>query len=134
MSKKIFINLPISDLQKSMDFYAEIGFTNNPTFTDETAACMVLTEEIYVMLLTHPKFSQFTNKEIIDAKKTAGVINSLSVDSIEEVNTMMTNAIKAGATEPRPTMDYGFMFQRSFEDIDGNLWEVFHMDVTKFPG
>lgn len=134
MAKKIFINLPVADLQKSMDFYTAIGFTNNPTFTDETAACMVLTEEIYVMLLTHSKFSFFTNKTIIDAKGSAGVINSLSVDSLAEVNLMAGAAVAAGGIEPRPLMDYGFMQQRAFEDLDGNLWEVLYMDMSKFPG
>lgn len=134
MSKKIFINLPVGGLQKSMDFYTAIGFTNNATFTDETAACMVLTEEIYVMLLTHSKFSEFTPKKIIDAKNTVGVINCLSVDSLDEVNAMVDTAIKAGGNEPSPAKDYGFMQQRCFEDPDGNLWDVLYMDMSKFPG
>jgi uncharacterized protein len=133
MSKKIFINLPITDLQKSMAFYTAIGFTNNPQFTDATAACMVLSEEIYVMLLTHPKFKGFTNKKIGNTLKTVSVINSLSVDSNAEVNDMMHNALKAGGKEPTEAKDYGFMLQRSFEDLDGHLWEVFYMDVSKFP-
>jgi uncharacterized protein len=133
MAKKIFINLPVSDLKKAMTFYTEIGFANNPQFTDETAACMVLTDEIYVMLLTHPKFGQFTTKEIGDTFKTVSVINSLSVDSNEEVNTMVENALKAGGKEPGEAKDYGFMQQRSFEDLDGHSWEVFYMDTSKFP-
>ncbi len=133
MAKKIFINLPVADLQKAMAFYTAIGFTNNPQFTDETAACMVLSEEIYVMLLTHPKFKQFTNKEIGDAHKTASVINSLSVDSVDEVNSFMEKAKNAGGFEPNETKDYGFMIQRSLEDLDGHLWEVFYMDMSKFP-
>ncbi|HEV7621732.1 MAG TPA: VOC family protein, partial [Flavisolibacter sp.] len=123
MSKKIFINLPVADLKKAMSFYTAIGFTNNPQFTDDTAACMVLTEEIYVMLLTHPKFSQFTQKEIGNTFKTVSVINSLSVDSGEEVNAMLESALKAGGNEPGEAKDYGFMQQRSFEDLDGHLWE-----------
>jgi uncharacterized protein len=134
MSKKIFINLPVADLKKAMSFYTAIGFTNNPQFTDETAACMVLTEEIYVMLLTHPKFSQFTQKEIGNTFKTVSVINSLSVDSNDEVNAMLENALKAGGKEPTEAKDYGFMQQRSFEDLDGHLWEVLYMDMSKFPG
>jgi uncharacterized protein len=133
MAKKIFINLPVSNLQTAMAFYTAIGFTNNPQFTDETAACMVLTEEIYVMLLIHSKFSQFTKKEIGNTVKNASVINSLSVDSNEEVNTMVENVLKAGGTEPHEAKDYGFMLQRSFEDLDGHLWEVFYMDLSKFP-
>uniref|UniRef100_UPI00262CE6D1 VOC family protein n=1 Tax=Chitinophaga sp. TaxID=1869181 RepID=UPI00262CE6D1 len=111
MAKKIFINLPVADLNKSMEFYTRIGFTNNPVFTDETAACMVLSEEIYAMLLTHGKFSEFTSKKIIDAKTGIGVINSISVDSLEEVNTMADAALSGGGTEPTPPKDYGFMQQ-----------------------
>ncbi len=134
MAKKIFINLPVADLQKATAFYTAIGFTNNPQFTDETASCMVLTEEIYVMLLSHAKFRQFTNKEIGNAFTTASVINSLSVDSVDEVNTMVAAALNAGGTETNEPKDYGFMQQRSFQDVDGHLWEVLYMDVTKFPG
>ncbi len=134
MAKKIFINLPVADLQKAMAFYTAIGFTNNPQFTDDTAACMVLTEEIYVMLLTHSKFSQFTKKDIGNTFKTASVINSLSVDSNEEVNAMIDQALKAGGKEPSEAKDYGFMQQRSFEDLDGHLWEVVYMDLSKLPG
>ncbi len=134
MSKKIFINLPVTDLKKSMSFYIAIGFTNNPQYTDETAACMVLSEEIYVMLLTHKKLSEFTSKPINDAKKSIGAINSLSVDSLEEMNNVADAALKAGGTEPNPFQDYGFMQQRSFEDPDGHHWEVFYMDMSKMPG
>lgn len=133
MAKKIFINLPVADLQKAMSFYAAIGFTNNPQFTDETAACMVLSDEIYVMLLTHPKFKEFTKKEIGNAFITASVINSLSVDSVDEVNNLAGKALSAGGKETNEPKDYGFMQQRSFEDLDGHLWEVLYMDVTKFP-
>ncbi len=134
MAKKIFINLPVADLQKAMSFYTTIGFTNNPQFSDATSACMVLTEEIYVMLLTHAKFSEFTKKNISNTHDEASVINSLSVDSNEEVNTMMENVLKAGGTEPHEAKDYGFMLQRSFEDLEGHLWEVLCMDMSKFPG
>jgi predicted lactoylglutathione lyase len=133
MATKIFINLPVADLQKAMSFYSAIGFTNNPQFSDETAACMVLTEEIYVMLLTHSKFNEFTKKEIGNTFKTASVINSLSVDSTQEVNTMIDKAVGAGGKESSEAKDYGFMQQRSFEDLDGHLWEVLYMDLTKFP-
>ena len=133
MAKKIFINLPVADLQKAMAFYTTIGFTNNPQFTDETAACMVLSEEIFVMLLTHPKFSQFTQKEISNSFKTASVINSLSAESNDEVNAMTEKAIAAGGKEPNEAKDYGFMQQRSFEDLDGHNWEVLYMDMSKFP-
>jgi predicted lactoylglutathione lyase len=133
MSKKIFINLPVTDLQKSMNFYTAIGLTNNPQFTDQTAACMVLSEEIFVMLLSHPKFKEFITKEIGNAHTSTSVINSLSVDSVDEVNDMAEKAIKAGGKEAGEAKDYGFMQQRSFEDPDGHLWEVLYMDMTKMP-
>lgn len=133
MAKQIFINLPISDLKASMAFYEAAGFKNNPQFTDETAACMVLTDTIYVMLLTHEKFAQFTSKTIIDAKNTVGVLNSIMVDSNEELNTMVDNALKAGGREYREPQDMGFMQMRCFEDLDGHNWEIGYMDMSKFP-
>lgn len=133
MKKQIFINLPVTDLKKSIDFYAAIGFKNNPQFTDETAACMLLSDEISVMLLTHSKFCEFTKKKIADTKTTASVINSLAVESNDAVNEFMEKALKAGAKEPNEAKDYGFMRQRSMEDLDGNLWEVLYMDLSKFP-
>ena len=116
-----------------MEFYAKIGFTNNPQFTDETAASMVWSEEIYVMLLTHEKFKQFINREIGNPSKSVLVINALSVDSAKEVNDIADKAVKAGGKESMEARDYGFMQQRSFEDPDGHLWEVFYMDMSKFP-
>lgn len=133
MSKQVFINLPVKDLKKSMAFYEAIGFTNNPQFTDETAACMVWSDAIYVMLLTHDKLKQFTNKQIIDAKKFVGAINCLSLESSDEVNSMAEKALNAGGIEPDEPKDYGFMLQRSFEDLDGNHWEIMYMDMSKFP-
>ncbi|MEP6713827.1 MAG: VOC family protein [Ferruginibacter sp.] len=133
MKKQIFINLPVADLKKSMDFYTAIGFTNNPQFTDATAACMVVSDEIVLMLLNHAKFSEFTKKKIADTKTTASVINSLSVESNDAVNEFMTKALSAGATEPHEAKDYGFMQQRSLEDLDGHLWEVLYMDMSKMP-
>jgi predicted lactoylglutathione lyase len=116
-----------------MDFYTAIGFQNNPQFTDNTAACMVISEEIFVMLLTHKKFSEFIKKEIADSKKTAEVINALSMQNNEEVNKFVDKAIAAGGNEPIEAKDYGFMFQRSIEDPDGHIWEVFYMDMSKIP-
>ncbi|MGH2667030.1 VOC family protein [Flavobacterium sp.] len=133
MKSQIFINLPVKDLTKAMDFYTKIGFTNNPQFTDETAACMFISDEIFVMLLTHPKFKEFIKKEISDTAKTTEVINSLSVGSIAKMNEMADAAINAGAQEPTEPKDYGFMEQRSFSDLDGHHWEVFYMDMSKFP-
>ncbi|WP_152269589.1 VOC family protein [Agriterribacter humi] len=134
MSKQVFINLPVTDLKKSMAFYEATGFTNNPQFTDETAACMVWSDAIFVMLLTHDKLKQFTAKAIIDAKQTVGVINALSLESNEEVNSFLEKAVKAGGREYAEAKDYGFMQQRCVEDPDGHNWEVLYMDMSKFPG
>jgi uncharacterized protein len=131
MPKKIFINLTVADLQKSIAFYTAIGFVNNPQFSDDTAACMILSEEIYVMLLTHQKLATFTKKEITDTKKYVGAIHSISVDSLDEANIMADKAINNGGIEPTPAQDYGFMQQRSFEDLDGHHWEVIYMDTSK---
>jgi predicted lactoylglutathione lyase len=116
-----------------MDFYTKIGFTNNPQFTDETAACMVFSEEIFVMLLTHDKFKEFTKKPIADSTNNAAVINSLSLDSLEKVNKMADEAIAGGGKESNEAKDYGFMQQRSFEDPNGHLWELIYMDLSKMP-
>jgi predicted lactoylglutathione lyase len=133
MAKQIFINLAVSDLQKSMDFYTALGFTNNPQFSDDTGKCMVWSEQIFVMILSHEKFKVFATKPIADTKSKLAGLFSLSVDSIEEMNTIMTNGLLAGGIEPAPVRDYGFMQQRTIEDFDGHTWEVFYMDMTKFP-
>jgi len=133
MARQIFINLAVSDLQKSMDFYTALGFTNNPQFSDHTAKCMVWSESIYVMLLSHEKFSSFATKPIADTKSAVAGLFSLSFDSVEEVNTTMENGLKAGGTEPSEMRDYGFMQQRTIEDFDGHTWEIFFMDMSKVP-
>jgi uncharacterized protein len=134
MSKQIFINLAISDLQKSMNFYAALGFTNNPQFSDETAKCMVWSDSIFVMIMTHEKFLSFTAKPIADTKNAIAGLFSLSLDSVEEMHAVMTRGLEAGGTEPNEMRDYGFMVQRTIEDFDGHTWEIFHMDMSKFPG
>lgn len=133
MAKQIFINLAVKDLQKSMDFYTALGFTNNPQFSDDTGKCMVWSESIFVMILTHEKFSTFATKPLADTKSTLAGLFSLSLDSIDEVNSLMTNGLKAGGIEPTGMKDYGFMQQRTIEDFDGHTWEIFYMDITKFP-
>lgn len=133
MSKQIFINLAVKDLQKSMDFYTAMGFTNNPQFSDETGKCMVWSENIFVMILTHEKFKNFATKPIADTKSTVAGLFSLSVGSVEEMTVIMENGLKAGGIEPNEIRDYGFMQQRTIEDFDGHTWEVFYMDVSKFP-
>lgn len=130
MATKIFVNLPVKDLNKSISFFKNLGFSFNPQFTDETAACMVISEDIYAMLLTHPKFREFTRKEISDSSKNTEVIVALSAESKEKVSETVDNAIKAGGIEPIEAKDYGFMYQRSFQDLDGHLWEVLWMDPS----
>ncbi len=133
MAKQIFINLAVKDLQKSFDLYTALGFTNNPQFLDDTGKCMLWCENIFVMLLTHEKFASFATKPIADTKSNLAALFSLSLESIDEVNTLMTNGLKAGGIEPTEMKDYGFMQQRTLEDFDGHTWEVFFMDLTKFP-
>ena len=128
MATKIFVNLPVKNLKRSIDFFSQLGFSFNPQFTDDTAACMVITDDIYAMLLTHEKFSQFTKKQIADATKTTEVLNALSFESKEAVNEITEKALQAGATEAKEPFDYGFMYGRSFNDPDGHIWEVFWMD------
>lgn len=130
MTTKMFVNLPVKDLKKTMTFYKALGFTFNPQFTDDTAACMVISEHNYAMLLTHEKFSQFSSKPIPDAHKTTGVLVPLALASKEAVDKMIDKAVKAGGKEPRPKQDYGFMVQRTFEDPDGHAWEPFWMDPS----
>ena len=133
MPKQIFINLAVMDLQKSMNFYTALGFTNNPQFSDNSGKCMVWSENIFVMLLTHEKFATFATKPIADTKLSLAGLFSLAVDSIDEVNNILVNGLKAGGTEPTEMKDYGFMQQRTIEDFDGHTWEVFYMDIRKFP-
>lgn len=133
MAKQIFINLAVKDLQRSMNFYTALGFTNNPQFSDDTAKCMVWCENIFVMLLTLEKFESFTNKPIADTKTNIAGLFSLSLESIIEVNNLMSNGLKAGGIEPTEMRDYGFMQQRTIEDFDGHTWEIFYMDISKFP-
>ena len=133
MAKQIFINLAVKDLQKSMDFYTALGFRNNPQFSDDSGKCMVWSDNIFVMILTHEKFTSFATKPIADTKSNVAGLFSLSVDSIDEVNSIVNNGVKAGGTEPNEMRDYGFMQQRTIEDPDGHTWEVFYMDMSKFP-
>ena len=128
MTTKIFVNLPVEDLEKSKAFFAKLGYRFNPQFTDETAACMVITDDIYAMLLTKAKFQEFTKKSVADATKTTEVLTCLSVDSKAKVDEMLDTALEAGATEARDPMDYGFMYGRSFNDLDGHIWENIWMD------
>ncbi|MGN7929458.1 VOC family protein [Sphingopyxis sp. 22461] len=135
MPQMIFVNLPVTDLDKSKAFYEAIGAANNPAFTDETAACMVVEEgSIHVMLLTHAKWADFTTKTIPDARTHAQVLLCLSADSRDAVDGQVAKAVKAGGkADPTPTQDFGFMYGRSYEDPDGHIWEVMWMDPTAIP-
>ena len=128
MNTKIFVNLPVKNLKKSMDFFAKLGFTFNPQFTDETAACMVVSEDIFVMLLTEPKFKTFTPKEICDATESTEVLTALSCETREKVDDLVRRAIAAGGTTNSEPKDYGFMYQHGFQDRDGHIWELLYME------
>ncbi len=129
MDTQIFVNLPVQDLEESKTFYEQLGFTINPQFTDETAACVVISDTIYVMLLTHDKAKQFTSKKIADAHETTEVLNALSTQSKEAVDEFVDKALNNGGTEAGETQDLGFMYSRSFNDPDGHIWEVLWMDM-----
>jgi uncharacterized protein len=133
MTKQVFINLAVKDVKKSMDFYTALGFTNNPQFSDENGKCMVWSENIYVMIMSHEKFASFATKPIADTKSGLAGLFALSVDSVESVNKIVDKGIKAGGVEPTEMKDYGFMQQRTIEDFDGHTWEIFYMDMSKFP-
>jgi predicted lactoylglutathione lyase len=129
MATKIFVNLPVKDLQQSMNFFSQLGYTFNQQFTNEKAACMVISEDIYAMLLTEPFFEGFIpGKTIADTSKTKEVLVCLSSDSKEAVNSLVDKAVAAGANEFKEPQDHGFMFLRSFEDLDGHIWEIMWMD------
>lgn len=133
MARKMFVNLPVKDLSRSMEFFRQLGFEFNLQFTDETAACMVISEENYAMLLTHPKFQEFIPSTISDATKQTEVLVALSCESREEVGDLVQKALAAGGTTFSAPRDYGFMLQHAFQDLDGHIWEVFYMDMTAMP-
>lgn len=130
MPKMIFVNLPVSDLERSTRFYETIGASKNPQFSDATASCMVFSDTIYAMLLTREKYAHFTSKKIVDASKESEVLIALSAESRDDVEAMVKKARTFGVTiDPTPVQDFGFMYGRSFEDPDGHIWEVMWMDV-----
>jgi predicted lactoylglutathione lyase len=134
MATKVFINLPVKDLNASMDFFSSLGFSFNPQFTDENAACMVISDAIFVMLLKEAYFKTFTKKPISDAKKSTEVLIALDAPSREEVVSMVDKAVAAGGRIYADAQDHGWMYQHGFEDLDGHQWEVAYMDVTQMPG
>jgi predicted lactoylglutathione lyase len=133
MQAQVFINLAVKDVVKSMAFYTQLGFTNNPQFSDDNSKCMVWSENIFVMIMTHEKFKTFVTKPISDTRKNIAGLFALSVESADKVNEIVKNGLIAGGLEPVPFQDYGFMQKRNIEDMDGHTWEIFYMDITKFP-
>ena len=127
MAKQIFVNLPVKDLNRSVDFFTQLGYTFNPQFTDENATCMIIGENIYAMLLVEDYFRTFTDREVIDARKGAEAIIALALDSREQVEDQIAKARAAGGTIPREAQDHGFMYQHGFQDPDGHIWEYVPM-------
>lgn len=127
MATKIFVNLPVQNLERSVSFFSKLGFTFNPQFTDENATCMVIGEDIYSMLLVEKFFQTFTSKKVCDANKTTEVITTLSTESRDKVDELVEIAIKAGG-KPTTKQDHGWMYERGFEDLDGHMWEILYMD------
>lgn len=134
MPKMIFINLPVSDLKKSYAFYEQIGATNNPQFSSDDTACMVISDTIFVMIMTHERFNSFTSRKIPDAHKTAQVLLALSEESRDAVDATVKAASELGTPDPNPVQDHGFMYGRSFADPDGHIWEVAWMDPAAMQG
>jgi predicted lactoylglutathione lyase len=134
MSTKIFVNLPVKDLEKTKEFFSKLGFTFNPMFTDENTACMVISEENYAMLLTEKFFQNFIpGREICDTRKSTETLVALGLDSRAKVDEIVTKAVAAGGSEYREKQDYGWMYGRAFKDIDGHIWEAFYADLNAMP-
>ncbi|MEG4115636.1 MULTISPECIES: VOC family protein [unclassified Microcoleus] len=130
MATKIFVNLPVKNLARSVEFFTKLGFSFNAEFTDETATCMVVSEDIFVMLLTEAKFKEFTPNAICDATKSTEVLVCLSSESREEVDKMIGKAVAAGGTTYNEPKDYGFMYGHGFQDLDGHIWETVFMEPS----
>lgn len=133
MATKVFINLPVKNLEASMQFFTALGYTFNPQFTDEKAACMVISDSIYAMMLQEDYFKTFTKKPVSDAKKATEVLIALDAASKEEVEQLVAKAKQAGGNIYNEPQDYGWMYQHSFEDLDGHQWEIAYMDMSKMP-
>jgi predicted lactoylglutathione lyase len=127
MTRQIFVNLPVKDLPRSVAFFTALGFTFNPQFTNENATCMIVDENIFVMLLVEPFFQTFIKKDICDARTSTEVLMCLSCESRAEVDELVAKAVAAGGTIPRAAEDHGFMYGHAFEDPDGHIWELVYM-------
>jgi hypothetical protein len=131
MAKQIFVNLPVKDLKRSVEFFSKLGFEFNPQFTDENATCMIVGDNIFVMLLVEKFFKTFTPKELVDTTKQTEVIIALNADNNQKVDELVKKAVAAGAKTLYEPKDYGFMYQHGFQDLDGHLWEVFYMNESQ---
>ena len=130
MTTKIFVNLPVKNLNKSIEFFTHLGYSFNQQFTDETATCMIVSDDIYVMLLTEAKFQTFTPKTICDAMKSTEMLLALTCENRAAVDEMVSKAISAGGTTYNEPQDHGFMYAHGFQDLDGHIWEVFYMEPS----
>lgn len=133
MATQIYVNLPVKDLSRSVNFFTALGFKFNPQFTNENATCMIVAEDIYVMLLVEDFFRTFTSKPIADATRSTEVLLCLSCENRARVDEMVAQAVGAGGSTPNPPRDHGFMYQHGFQDPDGHLWELTHMDMSAMP-
>ena len=133
MAKQIFVNLPVKDLKRSVRFFTALGYGFNPQFTDDNATCMIVGENIFVMLLVEPFFGTFTKKAIADASKSTEVLVCLSCDSRAEVNALVRKAVAAGGTTPNRAQDHGFTYGHGYQDLDGHLWELVYMEPNAQP-
>lgn len=127
-NRQIFVNLPVKNLEKSIDFFTRLGFTFNPKFTDQNATCMIIGENIFAMLLVKKFFKTFISKEISDSRKSTEVILAITVESREEVDEIVNKALAAGGKKSKEPEDNGWMYGWGFQDPDGHLWEVFYME------
>ena len=134
MPQMIFVNIPVTDVAKSRKFYEALGYKINEQFSDATAACVVVSEAIFFMILSHPKFAEFATKPLADPAKSTAVMIALSQDSRAAVDTITEAALKAGGSEPKPAQDMGFMYNRTFHDLDGNVFEPMWMDPAAVQG
>lgn len=130
MATKIFVNLPVKDLTRSIEFFTKLGFTFNPQFTDDKATCMIISENIFAMLLVEERFKDFTKKQICDAKENTEVLIALDADSREKVDEMVQKAVEAGGSIYKDPQDHGWMYGHSFADPDGHQWEILYMDES----
>ncbi|MFI6145589.1 glyoxalase [Streptomyces sp. NPDC051109] len=134
MPTMIFVNLPVKDIEASKAFWGKLGYSFNPQFSDEKTGCLVISDTIFAMLMTEARFKDFATKEVADATKTTEVMLALSAESREQVDEVVGAALAAGATEPRPAQDLGFMYGRAFEDLEGHVWEYIWMDPAAVQG